>query len=180
MAFILPKKQLKPRFALAPAERDYLDCSHEHVIVDDRARTLLCEDCQANVDPITYLHDLAIERRSLHFRFEQWEEMRADLKGQDFDKEWKKQAAAIDREPTTDPEKAIWFDFGQYFGAKKFTMRKTRQAAGGWYGSPVGSLSRISIEFARACVAKGSQSNNGLLSQTKDLLSRKADPGKVQ
>lgn len=48
-----------------------LGCRHRHSVIDQRARTVECDDCGANLDPLAVLWDLAHHYARYHYALEQ-------------------------------------------------------------------------------------------------------------
>ena len=48
-----------------------LGCKHKHSIIDQRARTVVCDDCEAVLDPIAVLWDLANHYARYHHSLNQ-------------------------------------------------------------------------------------------------------------
>jgi hypothetical protein len=48
-----------------------LGCRHRHSVIDQRARTVECDDCKAVLDPIQVLWDLANHYQRYHYTLDQ-------------------------------------------------------------------------------------------------------------
>lgn len=65
----LEKERLKAKHTPVIATKYSMGCRHKHTVVDQRARTVECDDCGASLDPLQVLWDLACDHSRLLAEF---------------------------------------------------------------------------------------------------------------